>query len=114
MEEQDAAAADEEITGVTKGPLTIFKEASAVAAEREKDRRAAEDVRDARNDERNDKAWTRAVKSAEKGQASAERVTKMVLVALGLSILANIVLVAMVLDRKLDVSADGVTVGAEK
>jgi len=114
MEEQDATAADEEVTGVQKGPLTIFKEASAVAAERERDRRAAEDVREARSDERHDKAVTMAIQSAEKGQASAERTTKMVLIALGLSILANIVLVAMVLDRKLDVTTTGVTVGAEE
>jgi len=114
MEEKDVIAADEEVTGTTKGPLTIFKEASAIAAERERDRRVADDARDARNDERNDKSVTLAIGAAEKGQASAERTTKLVLIALGLSILANIVLVAMVLGTELDVSTDGVTVGAEE
>ncbi|HSG28535.1 MAG TPA: hypothetical protein VLA34_08655 [Candidatus Krumholzibacterium sp.] len=92
---------------VEKGPLTLFKEAQEVAEARAEKERAAVEERDRRQDERADKLVTAAL--------DAERFTKRVLaVLLTFSLIANAVLTAMVLDRKLDVSKEGVKVGAEK
>lgn len=90
----------------SKGVGTIALEASAAAALRS-------DERDARQDARTDKAWQAALDAAEKGHAAAQRTVKMLYVLLAASLLAVVVLVAMVLDAKLNVSKDGVRVGAD-
>jgi hypothetical protein len=108
--ETEAMAPDREDTPAPakreKGPATLFKEASEIADMRaEKERKAREEY-DARNDERADKLVQAAL--------DAERFTKRVLAfLLIISVIANAVLTAMVLDRKLDVSREGVKVGAE-
>lgn len=82
-----------------KGPATVAMEAADAAARRSEER-------DARQDARTDKAWQAAL--------DAERFTKRVFAALlALSILANIVLVAMVVDAKLEVEKDSIRVGGD-
>jgi type VI protein secretion system component VasF len=69
------------------------------------------ETRDARQDERTDKAWQAALEAAQAGQASAERTAKLLWWTVGGCILAIVVLTAMVLDAKLNVTKDGVQVG---
>lgn len=95
------------------GPLTIMKEAEAVAQERRREEREAAEKRDARQDERTDKAYQLALDAAQVGQASAERTVKRLYALLAASMLANIVLVAMWSNSSLDLSKDGVKVGTD-
>jgi len=97
-----------------KGPFTLMKAADELARERAKDERDAAEKRDARQDDRTDKAWTLALAAAESGQLAAGRTVKMLYALLAASILANVILTAMVLDAKLNVSSNGVSVGAEQ
>jgi len=96
-----------------KGPITMFKEASEVAALKASEAADRTEKRDARQDERTDKAYGLALDAAKGGQASAERTVKMLYALLAASLLAVVILTAMVLDAKLNVSANGVSVGAE-
>lgn len=94
-----------------KGPVTLFKDAQEFAAEKEAERLDKAEQRDARQDGRTDKAWQTAVDTANAGRKSAERTNKMLYVLLAACLLAVIVLGAMVFDKKLGVSTDGVNVG---
>ncbi len=105
-----------------KGPLTLFKDAAEFAAEQEAVKRQAEEeakaaerasteTRDARQDARTDHAWQLALDAANAGRKSAERTVKMLLFALAASVLAVIVLGAMVFDKKLGVTTSGIDVG---
>jgi hypothetical protein len=67
--------------------------------------------RDQRQDERTDAAWKAALEEAKEGRRAAEKTTKLLYFLLAGALLAIVVLVAMVLDAKLNVSKHGVTVG---
>ena len=72
---------------------------------------SAVEARDARQDARTDTAWLAALAASEKAHERAAKTIKMLYMLLSASLLAIVVLTAMVLDAKLNVTSEGVSVG---